>query len=292
MKGTGKRQRYVLTEDDPEEQANNVEIEDREGSIRHIYWACSFANNKDFYDGATQKKRETELVLQARAKQLGEVRKFQVYGKVPIKNCWNDTSKDPIGVRWLTINKGDNENPKIRCRIVAKGFNTHKREDLFAATPPLEAKKMLFSYAVTEGIEYQEGKENDGMTFHFIDIRRAYYHAVARRMVYIKLPEGDQEEGMCRLLFKSLEALDAAQNWKHTYSEFMTSIRLVGGKASPCIFTLESKDLRCVVHGDDFTVLGHAKDLDWFRQQMSASSFSNSMEDQAPKTQIKSPSTD
>ena len=55
---------------------------------------------------------------------------------------------------------GDDENPEMRCRIVAKEFNTSKREDLFTATPPLEAKKMLFSFAVTEGIGYQKGKEN------------------------------------------------------------------------------------------------------------------------------------
>ena len=155
------------------------------------------------------------------------------------------------------VNKGDEDNPEIRCRIVAKEFNTSKREDLFAATPPLEAKKMLFSFAVTEGIGYKHGKKEEGMKLDFIDIRRAYYHAEARRKLYIKLPEGDQEEGMCGVLLKSLEGTrDAAQNWEYTYSNFMKSIGFERGKATPCIFTLSSKDLRVVVHGDDFTVLG------------------------------------
>ena len=57
------------------------------------------------------------------------------------------------------------------------------------------------------------------MKFDFIDTRRAYYHAKARRKIYIKLPEGDQEEGKCGILFKPLEGTrDAAQNWEHTYS--------------------------------------------------------------------------
>ena len=277
MQEKGKRQRDELTEEDSEEQAKKyatveVEAKDQEGSIRQIYWACSFAHKQDknYYDDVTGKQIKTELVLKARAEQLGEVKKFNVYGKVPIQNCWNDTGKDPIGVRWLTINKGDDENPEIRCRIVAKEFNTSKREDLFAATPPLEAKKMLFSFAVTEGIGYQKGKEDEGMKLDFIDIRRAYYHAEARRKLYITLPEGDQEEGMCGLLFKSLEGTrDAAQNWEYTYSKFMTDLGFERGKATPCIFTLSSKNLRVVVHGDDFTVLGHTKDLDWFRQAIS-----------------------
>ena len=49
-----------------------------------------------------------------------EVSKFNVYEKVPIQNCWNETGKDPIGTRWLNVNKGDEANPEIRCRIVAQ----------------------------------------------------------------------------------------------------------------------------------------------------------------------------
>ena len=112
-----------------------VEIEDKEGSIRNVMWVCSLATNQEFHDDITGKKINKELVMKARAEQLGEVKKFQVYEKVPIQNCWNETGKDPVGTRWLTVNKGDDQNPEIRCRIVAQEFNTHKREDLFAATP-------------------------------------------------------------------------------------------------------------------------------------------------------------
>ncbi len=35
--------------------------------------------------------------------------------------------------------------PEYHCRIVAKEIKNDKREDLFAATPLLEAEKMLFS---------------------------------------------------------------------------------------------------------------------------------------------------
>ena len=62
---------------------------------------------------------------------------------------------------------------------------------------------------------------------------------------------------MCGLLMKSLEGTrDAAQNWEHTYVKFMEGIGFSRGIATPCIFTLEAKQLRVVVHGDDFTVLG------------------------------------
>ena len=95
-------------------------------------------------------------------------------------------------------------------------------------------RKCCFSFAVTEGIGYQQGKQNEGMKLDFINIRRAYHHAVARRKLYIKLPEGDQEEGMCGILYKSLEGTrDAAQNWEYTYSNFMINIGFERGKATP-----------------------------------------------------------
>ncbi len=48
-------------------------------------------------------------------------------------------------VKWVDANKGDKEKAEYRCMLVAKETKKDKREDLFAAPPPLEAKKMLFS---------------------------------------------------------------------------------------------------------------------------------------------------
>ena len=109
--------------------------------------------------------------------------------------------------------------------MVAKEINTNKREDLFAATPPLEAKKILFSMAATEGIGYQPGCKNQGLKLEFIDVRRAYFHAKARRKVYIELLEEDNQPGMCGKLNKAMYGTrDAAQNWEHAYVDFMKSI--------------------------------------------------------------------
>ena len=94
-------------------------------------------------------------------------------------------------------------------------------------------------------------------------------HADAKRKVYIKLPDEDYEEGMCGLLKKSLYGTrDAAQNWGESCTEFMETQGFAKGKASPCCFYEPKRKLRCVVHGDDFTILGDRKHLDWFRERM------------------------
>ena len=92
-------------------------------------------------------------------------------------------------MKWLDINKGDEKEPEYRSRLVAKEIAHTKDEMMFAATPPLEAKKLLFSRAVT-------GTKNsqNPLKLLFIDVRRAYFYAKARRPVDVQLPPEDYEE--------------------------------------------------------------------------------------------------
>ena len=62
---------------------------------------------------------------------------------------------------------------------------------------------------------------------------------------------------------------DAANNWEHEYCEFLTSLGFTRGKSVPCSFHHAAKDMCAVVHGDDFTILGHEANLDWLRDKMS-----------------------
>ena len=74
---------------------------------------------------------------------------------------------------------------------------------------------------------------------------------------------------MCGLLLKPLYGTrDAAQNWGQAYTEFMLSAGFTKGKWSPCCFVHSGREIRAVVHGDDFTVLGHRGQLQWFRERI------------------------
>ena len=136
-----------------------------------------------YWDELSGRELKPQMVRNARREEMGEVYKHNVYTKVPISESWNVTGKGPIGSRWIDINKGDDEKPDYRSRLVAQEINDKKREDLFAATPPLEAKKLLFSMAMTAGVGYELGHRHNGHKLEFIDVRRAYLHAKARRIV-------------------------------------------------------------------------------------------------------------
>ena len=225
-------------------------------------------SNGQYWDDMSGKTLQSRLVQNARQEEMDEVQKHQVYKKVPIQQCWQETGKGPIGTRWIDINKGDDQNPEYRSRLVAQEIKQDKREDLFAATPPLEAKKMLFSMAVTQGIGFKNSRRH-GFKIDFIDIRRAYFHSKARRRVFVQLPEEDAQEGMCGMLLKAMYGTrDAAQNWEYEYAEFMQSIGFKRGIANPCVFFNPSREIRVVVHGDDFTVLAAEDNLNWFREQI------------------------
>ena len=73
-----------------------------------------------FWDELSGEPLDTERVIRARAEEIAEFRKREVYDKVPISQCWERTGKAPIGVRWVDINKGDSANPENRARLVAE----------------------------------------------------------------------------------------------------------------------------------------------------------------------------
>ena len=96
-----------------------------------------------YYDNISGEWLNPDMVREARKEEMAEVRKHRVYEKVDTAECYERTGKAPIGTRWVDVNKGDSVHPEYRSRLVAQEINTNRREDLFAATPPLEAKKPI-----------------------------------------------------------------------------------------------------------------------------------------------------
>eukprot|EP00973_Karenia_brevis_P000592 83559-Karenia_brevis.AAC.1 len=73
----------------------------------------------------------------------------------------------------------------VRCRVVARDSKCggKGRDDPFAETPPLEAKGILFSRAVTRRAD---GRVRKSM---FVDARKAHLNPKCDEDVYIQLPE-------------------------------------------------------------------------------------------------------
>ena len=133
---------------------------------------------------------EEEDVRGARAEELAFMHKFGVYEEAWVDECWAATGRPPITTKWIDRDKGCGGEKEIRSRWVAKDFKVKgdkDREDLFAAMPPLEAKKVLFKMAASRmtGRSTLRGRR---MKMVFIDVRKAHLNGVCEDEVYVDPP--------------------------------------------------------------------------------------------------------
>ena len=60
----------------------------------------------------------------------------------------------------------------------------------------------------------------------------------------------------------------AAAGWESNYVQFMLNNGFVRGIASGCLFTHPERDIQCAIYGDDFTLTGTTRELDWFEAEL------------------------
>ena len=83
-------------------------------------WIAYLDWNGTYKDEVSGEVLDAEGVKEARREEIKELRKHDVYRKVPIEECWASTGQDPIKVKWVDVNKGDKVHPEYRSRLVAK----------------------------------------------------------------------------------------------------------------------------------------------------------------------------
>ena len=130
------------------------------------------------------------LVRTARDEEIAYFIKRGVYKIVP-RSHQRSTGGKIIGTRWVDVNKGDAEQPDCRSRLVGREFNVGKDDNLYAATPPLEALRWILSTAGT----WARGRSGVRRSVMINDVRRAYFYAHIQRDVYIEVPQEDPNAG-------------------------------------------------------------------------------------------------
>ena len=223
--------------------------------------------SEEYWDAITGMKLDSKLVRMAQAEEVQYYRSMKVYTKVDRSVAFSKTGRAPIKVRWVDHNKGTDEEPMIRSRLVAKEIKVCDKPELLTATPPLEAVKMVISFAAEKG-------PTDKCLMHN-DVSRAYFHAKARRDVFVKTAREDWDEGddgKCGWLNLSMYGTrDAASNWEASnweakYMEELTALGFARGRSNPCVFRHYERDIDTVVHGDDYFSCGSAESLMWMQR--------------------------
>ena len=224
-----------------------------------------FGDNSDgdwetFVDEVSGKALNSKLVAEAQAEELDYAARYNVWTLVPVSECWKETGAGPIGSRWININKGDEQRPNYRSRLVIQEIRHSGIEAIFAATPPLESIRFLLSL---------QHSSTEKLKVMFIDIRRAHWTAAIQRKVYVRLPKDVCDAALCGRLNKAMYGCrDAAQCWEMEITDFFTSCGFTPGVGSPVLFVNLVRDLRVSIHGDDITALGRDSDLLWLKEAL------------------------
>ena len=103
------------------------------------------------------------------------------------------------------------------------------------------------------------------------NVKRAYFHALAKRELYVELPIEDavyQEGFVGRLRLALYGTRDAAALWQECLSDHLIACGFTRGISNRCVFYNVEMDLRCLVHGDDCATVGSLDSLAWMRANL------------------------
>ena len=87
------------------------------------------------WDDVNDKLLNPEMVTKARQEEMDYVKLKGVWEKVNIAEARAKGYKI-VGTRWIDTDKGDENHPVYRSRLVGQEYNTGQEEGLFASTPP------------------------------------------------------------------------------------------------------------------------------------------------------------
>ena len=195
---------------------------------------------------------------------------LHVWDAVEKKLAYRTDDFKLVRMRWVICNKGDDREYDVRARLVACEINTYKTDEYFASTPPLEAKRLLFSeYAATARRPDMATQE---IVLSFVDIRKAYFNGVPKRNVHLAFPKelGIPDNLVAHLKRCVYGTRDAGAIWEECYAGALVEMGFTRGVASPCCFYHAGRNLRVVVHGDDFTCLGPKAEITRYEDELAS----------------------
>jgi hypothetical protein len=215
------------------------------------------ANNDDqlYHDDRTGKTLNAKLVEIAEREEIDFMEKLGVGVESTLDECWSMTGKPPVSTKFVRVNKGGDEAPDVRARLCARDFKFKGSDtdiNLFAAMPPLEAKKLLFRQAARSERVWRKGRWQTRKLL-FIDVKKAHLNGIVpeETYAYVTLPD----KRVWRLKRWLYGMRPAANAWEADFTEKLENVGFARGKSCPTVFYRASTGCRCVVHGDDFTFL-------------------------------------
>ena len=129
----------------------------------------------EYYDEVTGKRLDPKLVKIGCKSELDTADRYNLW--TPVRRSELGKGVKIIGTRWVYVDKGDKQNPNVRCRLCAKEIKRLQRYTLrgdanpemsfefFAAMPDPSVFKMLITFTVCRQLLSNEGIYSNVMKF-------------------------------------------------------------------------------------------------------------------------------
>ena len=177
-----------------------------ERHVPEIDWEKLGENNSSVFDTYTGLKLDEGQVKAGRETEVKRMLEFEVYvegseGQPRGKRSWNST--------WLDTQKRP---ALVRSRLVVNQVRgACKREDVFAAPPPLAAMRFMLSRAASRG---------HGRCLGMWDVSVAFFHATIEEEVFFRPPKNKRKDTTIWKLLKATYGTQVASSrWQRLVRE-------------------------------------------------------------------------
>uniref|UniRef100_A0A1B6C2D3 Integrase catalytic domain-containing protein n=2 Tax=Clastoptera arizonana TaxID=38151 RepID=A0A1B6C2D3_9HEMI len=178
-----------------------------------------------------------------------EIESLKINNTWTIVNNKQTPGKEILSSRWLFKIKDDGT---YKARLVVRGCQQKGEldfKDTFSPVVDGSTLRVLFAIAAKENLQIQ--------TF---DVKTAFLYGEIEEEIYMKIPEGFEEEGKICKLNKALYGLkQAPSKWNKKLTSFLKENGLMQLKTDQCIFKNENGSLYLAIHVDDGIIM--AKEL-------------------------------
>ena len=138
--------------------------------------------SQKYYDQYTGLELDPVGTAAARQSEIDFAWKLKAFEPRPRSEAYQRMGRKPFGMRWIDCNKGDEQRPELRSRLVVqetRQTSTISVSDIAAvtsSTPPLEVVRLFCSLMMS-----MKGRSGEPLVLQFLDMSRAYPHADAQR---------------------------------------------------------------------------------------------------------------
>ena len=185
---------------------------------------------------------------------------MKVYRVVTRESMKRDKEGKMISIKWVITNKGTEEHPIAKARLVAREFSTgDKRGELFAGAQSLMAMRAVISRAMTR---CEDGTKRSIM---LADVKTAFLHGDARISLYVELPPEDPLSASGRNVGKLERAMygtrDAPMIWQDHLRETLLDMKFKESVTHSGVFQHETQDILLCAHVNDLLCTGVRDEL-------------------------------